>query len=402
MKHQNIAAVLGRPPVHPFPARMAPDLAIRVLRRLREGARVLDPMSGSGTVLALAQAHGYQSTGLDVDPLAVLMARVWTRPVSHAVVRKAGAAALRVSRRSFKSASVASAYPSRADDETKAFVRFWFDSYARRQLSCLSRAIASVQQVAVRDVLWCAFSRLIIAKQAGASLAMDLSHSRPHRAYTRAPRKPFREFELAVERVLAGCPMRSGHRAPSVRVRLGDARRIQVEPGSIDLVFTSPPYLNAIDYLRCSKFSLVWMGHSVASLREIRSESIGSYAAGSCSPKLLELVERECDWERLSARAQGVVRRYVADTQRSLMSVKRALASGGRAVYVVGENTVEDVFIPTGSIVRSIAKSIGLRALRGRVRELPASRRYMPPPTGRDGDMDGRMNQEVIVNLRKI
>lgn len=89
MKHQNIAAVLGRPPVHPFPARMAPDLAIRELKRLREGARVLDPMSGSGTVLALAQAHGYQATGLDVDPLAVLMARVWTRPVSHSVVRKA-------------------------------------------------------------------------------------------------------------------------------------------------------------------------------------------------------------------------------------------------------------------------------------------------------------------------
>lgn len=144
------------------------------------------------------------------------------------------------------------------------------------------------------------------------------------------------------------------------------------------------------------------MGHWIASLRAIRGDSIGSYAAGSCSPKLLELVERECEWHRLSSRAQGVVRRYVADTQRNLISVKRALASGGRAVYVVGENTVEDVFIPTGSIVRSIAKSVGLKALRGRVRDLPASRRYMPPPTGRGGDLDVRMNQEVIVNLRKM
>jgi hypothetical protein len=27
----------------------------------------------------------------------------------------------------------------------------------------------------------------------------------------------------------------------------------------VDFVITSPPYLNAIDYVRCSKFTLVWM-----------------------------------------------------------------------------------------------------------------------------------------------
>jgi hypothetical protein len=40
----------------------------------------------------------------------------------------------------------------------------------------------------------------------------------------------------------------------------------------VDLIFTSPPHLNAIDYLRCSKFSLVWMGHSIAALREPKHE----------------------------------------------------------------------------------------------------------------------------------
>jgi hypothetical protein len=46
---------------------------------------------------------------------------------------------------------------------------------------------ARVHDEATRDVLWCGFSRLIITKSAGASLAMDLSHSRPHKEFTRAP-----------------------------------------------------------------------------------------------------------------------------------------------------------------------------------------------------------------------
>ena len=36
-------------PIHPFPARMAPELAIDALHLLPKGSLVLDPMAGSGT-----------------------------------------------------------------------------------------------------------------------------------------------------------------------------------------------------------------------------------------------------------------------------------------------------------------------------------------------------------------
>ena len=54
---------------------------------------------------------------------------------------------------------------------------------------------------------------------------------------------------------------------PAAQVYKGDARHLDLRDRSVDLVITSPPYLNAIDYLRCSKFSLVWMGYSVGELR---------------------------------------------------------------------------------------------------------------------------------------
>ncbi len=42
------------------------------------------------------------------------------------------------------------------------------------------------------------------------------------------------------------------------------------------MIITSPPYLNAIDYLRGHKLSLVWMGQSIARVRNIRSTNIGT------------------------------------------------------------------------------------------------------------------------------
>ena len=180
----------------------------------------------------------------------------------------------------FSTLATRDAYPRQADEETRQFVRYWFDDYARRQLASLATAIDRVRDEAVRNVLWCSFSRLIITKQSGASLAMDLAHSRPHKSFERAPTKPFRKFLAAVHRVIENCiDKNSSNRGPATRILEGDARNLPLADASVDLVLTSPPYLNAIDYMRCSKFSLVWMGHSISGLRKIRTDSVGSEAS---------------------------------------------------------------------------------------------------------------------------
>ena len=69
---KSVYEVLGRDPFHPFPARMAPGLALDVIAESRRPLRILDPMSGSGTVLAIAHSKGHHAVGVDLDPLAVL------------------------------------------------------------------------------------------------------------------------------------------------------------------------------------------------------------------------------------------------------------------------------------------------------------------------------------------
>jgi hypothetical protein len=339
---KNIFDTLGRHPIHPFPARMAPGIALDALGKGKKRLRVLDPMVGSGTVLAVARAKGHTAIGADLDPLAVLLSKVWTTPIDQKGTLKTARRILASARQLFKTLSQADAYPVGSDDETKTFIRYWFDPYARRQLTALSMTICRVRDGRLRNLLWCAFSRLIIAKTAGASLAMDLAHSRPHRKHSRAPVKPFSRFLKTVEIVAMNCPARGEPSGPVAKVMRGDARALNLVDGSIDLVLTSPPYLNAIDYMRCSKFSLVWMGYTIRDLRAIRGEGIGSEAASSSASEdavVEKIIQGLRLTPKLSNRDHGILAHYVWDMHEALGETSRVLKAQGWAIYVVGDST---------------------------------------------------------------
>jgi len=403
---RTVIEILGRNPVHPFPARMAPGLALDAIAETNQPLRILDPMSGSGTVLAVAQSRGHHAIGLDIDPLSVLISRVWTTPVDAESLLEQGTQVLERAQCGFTSLEEGDAYPLGSDDETKGFLSFWFDGNARRQLTLLASAIKEIKCRRIRSALWCAFSRLIIAKKSGASLAMDLSHSRPHRVFKRAPSEPFGNFLSAVNRVAKNClDNRTRAPGPSTSVHEGDARSLPLDDGSIDLVLTSPPYLNAIDYFRCSKFSLVWMGYSIEELRSRRSVSVGTEVGKEAdNDHEIQDVFSALDLNPvLETRQRKILARYIDDMRRVVRETARVLVHEGQAVYVIGENTVRGTYIPNAIIVEAVANSAGLRCKAKRSRELPANRRYLPPPATQStkASLSGRLRREIILTFEK-
>ena len=386
---------------------MAPGIALEALGGSTGTLKILDPMVGSGTVLAVARAKGHEAFGFDLDPLAVLLTTVWTRTINADQITRKAIEVLSRARVTFRALKSKDAYPLGSDDETQKFVRYWFDDYSRRQLTSLSLAISRVRDAKTRDVLWCGFSRLIISKQSGASLAMDLSHSRPHKAFEKAPIKPLERFIAAVATVVENCPRSDeGADGPTTQVAQGDARCMQIAKGSIDLVLTSPPYLNAIDYMRCSKFSLVWMGYTIRKLREIRGESVGT--------EIVSQEAKEAEWVKtlikklrlrpaLPVRSHALLSQYVWDMGRALTEVSRVLKPGGKAVYVVGDSTINGTFVRNSSIIAATARSQGLSLTSRQARALPENRRYMPPPQKDGGgtSMNGRMRREVVLVFEK-
>ena len=405
--NKTIYEALGRGPVHPFPARMAPGIALDVLAEATRSLRVLDPMVGSGTVLALARSKGHRGIGVDNDPLAVLISKVWTMACDPGEVRDKAGEVLARAQGIFASLPSRDAYPREADKETRRFLAYWFDPYVRRQLAALSTAINRVRDEAIRNTLWCAFSRLIITKQSGASLAADLAHSRPHKFFERAPRKPFRNFFAEVSHVVNNSIHgNSPGRGPAPRIYEGDARTLPLTEASVDLVLTSPPYLNAIDYMRCSKFSLVWMGYSVAELRQLRTESVGAETGKGTvqdDPVIRDIMAELDVRPRLPVKHEMMLSRYIDDMRHAVREVARVLSPGGKAAYVVGENTIQGTYIRNSKIISALAQLSGLRLYARRARTLPANRRYLPPPSAEasSAKLDARIRREVVLVFTK-
>ena len=155
--------------IHPFPARMAPDLALVPLENLPVGSTVLDPMMGSGTVVQHALDAGHDAVGCDLDPLAVLMSRAWTTAVSDDDIGTVLAQVLALVARNDDTVPV---LEWQADTETAGFVDFWFYEAQRADLARIAHALDTLGRsalplghAAALDVLRVAFSRIIITKE---------------------------------------------------------------------------------------------------------------------------------------------------------------------------------------------------------------------------------------------
>jgi SAM-dependent methyltransferase len=385
---------------------MAPSIIQHRLKSTKP-MRVVDPMVGSGTTIVTARLYGHQAIGFDTDPLALLIATVWSSDIDPDSLRKLAIRTLNDARVCYRSLTTGKAYPQGANQETQAFIRFWFDATNRRQLTALASSIKRVGEPNVQAILWCAFSRMIITKSAGVSLAMDVSHSRPHKVYSVAPIRPFEKFQSALEQVLRGSHFSSSHNLPAAVVRRGDARAIPLNDSSVDLVITSPPYLNAIDYLRGHKLSLVWMGHQIDELRKLRSGNIGSERShgSSASASNRAAIERVLgSFADLPARAQAMLVQYFGDMDRVLAEISRILKHAGTAVIVVGNSTIRGIFIRNSRMLTHLARGNGLRLVSTRHRELQENRRYLPPPARAElgASLRSRMNEEVILTFEKM
>jgi hypothetical protein len=369
---------------------MAPELALE--RLPDEPARVLDQMMGSGTIPVLAGTAGHSATGYDLDPLALLIAEVWGRPLEPKTYLLAAESVAQQARE-----TEPGEVPS-GDVETLEFIDRWFDEVARGRLAALTRAIGEQPDV-LRPALWCAFSRLIITKDLGASLARDVSHSRPHKVRERTDFDPIAHYLRSVREVARRHATLKEKRPDPSDLVFGrvDARELPLEDNSVDMAMTSPPYLAAIDYLRGHRMSLVWMGYTLAELRELRGTVVGAERARTDGEDHEQLIE-ETLGRAAPKRTQGVLRRYLYDLHAIMKETVRVLRPRGSATFVVADATLFGIPVALGDVMHKLARKVGLESTERVERELPADRRYLPPPgRGAPSDLTHRMRHEVCL-----
>ena len=340
--------------------------------------------------------------GFDIDPLAVLMSKVWTRRGKHdavyGVASDLTAQAKRLGNFSHRDLPWVAQCP-----ETQGFIEYWFAEPQRSRVARLAWEIDLLRKQGdswICDALQLALSRIIVTKQAGASLAWDVSHSRPHRVRQDNDFDVYEGFRKAAARLV---DLLDAEMLPvGGAVRQGDCRNLtSLKSRSIDAVVTSPPYLNAIDYLRGHKLALVWLGHTIPGLRDIRAGAVGTERAGSqcSSSQAADLENAVQSIRRLPQRQRAIVHKYAQDATLIVREMKRVLVTNGLMVLVLGDSNLRGVPVYNSRIFKHIAGQNGFVLDEERKRPLESNHRYLPIADS-SGALAKRMKVEVVQAYR--
>jgi DNA modification methylase len=389
---------------HPFPARMPPEVASRAIENFSlPGQVVLDPMSGSGVVAFAASNAGRVAIGRDIDPLAVLLGRSLCATVDTTVLRAYAEDIYREAFARTRRLSTSNKYTRNLSAEDKKFLDYWFPAKSVIAMFALAEVVLENPKNSLSVVGAAILSSLVIARESGVSLARDLSRSRPHKVAEKKPKEPFvlwKEKSEAFARFYES--RKTLQTTPQADIDWGDARALDLGSDSVDVVVTSPPYLNAIDYIRTSKFSLIFLGCELAALRDIRATSIGT-EVGLQHGHLSVAFERIIKSKVRERARRPMLRRYLFDLGLMLAEIGRVLKPGGTALYVLGPSIVSRRTYDSVAIFSMLAEENGFEVLGDARRALSIANRSLPPPnrTKRRQAINQRMTCEFYVALRK-
>lgn len=377
--------------LHPFAARFPHGLADHFISGLTQlGGTVLDPMCGSGITLLEGWLAGRSVVGVDLDPLARRQSAARTTALDSKSVNAAGTATLQraIDLHSGGShpADPLGLVRGTMDDATRKFLDYWFFPETQQELAALTLAIRAEPEPRLRNLLEVVFSSIIVTKSGGVSRARDLAHTRPHRVADKQARSALRQFEILMNRAVDAYAAIDSAKVGDSRVMAGDSRRMPLRSGSVDLIVTSPPYANALDYMRAHKFSLAWLGDPIPRLSSLRGQYIGAehQRGGVDSNAMLPASVKSVVYElgEKDAPKSRVLRRYFVDMQAAIGEMARVLRPGAAAIVVVGPSVMRGIMIPTHQCLADIATAVGLDVVAVVSRNLDRDRRMMPARRG--------------------
>ena len=237
--------------IHPYPAMIADGLARELCARfVKTNDVVLDPFVGTGRALMAASEFGAHGVGIDINPLAVLVASAKARPARPADLERVGNI---IRRNKLNSrATLASIFPRRKVE--------WFSRRTLGELGCLIellndldldvrtvRTLAVVLSATVREVSYCRKDQWKLHRMP--------EHERM--GYYVSVKEAFlRRLAYVVREI-----NRLKVRVTSCQIYLGDSRRItdampvRRKKTMFDIVITSPPYGDSRTTVQYGAFS---------------------------------------------------------------------------------------------------------------------------------------------------
>jgi len=374
-------------PIHrwvPWIAGFSSSFVRDALREYSHGGIVLDPFSGVGTTLVDSICEGCNAVGFEINPYAALACRVKTS-FTQIDTTKLAKAITDVG--DFYDRKVHSLYTPKSTppEGFKTRHTFYSDAVLRKVL-IIQDFILSIQDEIIRDLFRLAFASNMI-KFSNYSYEPSLS------TRASAGREDIHDFpvgQLIIEKLIE---MLADIRLVNKTTRntLSQARVIKdtffsyeryLQPESIELIITSPPYLNNYHYNRNTRPHLYWLNfaHSPKDFKKLEQENVGKYWQTVREKASIELefslqhsdIEEKIGILQSLNPEKGIyggkgwanyATTYFNDCYKFAKGIQFSLKKGGVALVVIGNSILQGLMIQTDQYFGQIAEFTGLELL---------------------------------------
>lgn len=352
---------------HRYPAKFIPQIASRLMRKYtKEGDLVADPFGGCGTTLIEAKVMGRHSIGVDINPVAVLVAKAKKTPIEP----------IKIQKQFFELRNRMHAF---GKEECKApeheRIDYWFDSQTKRKLAFLLGEISQIRDEDVRDFFLCGFSNILKS----CSLWGQKSN-KPIRDQKKNTADPFSAFSRQIKIMYRGNAdfvstlQKRGCMKTPCDVHCADARKVPAKSESVSLIITSPPYVTSYEYADLHQLSALWFGFT-RDLSDFRKAFIGTaYHNGkgdlSLNSEIAEGIKAEL--LRKNRKTAGGVSTYFGEMNQVFGEMKRLLKRSGRVCIVIGDTALKGVKILNAEVFADQLQNVGFEIEDLIKREIPS------------------------------
>ncbi len=360
--------------IHPYPAKYIPQIPRNLIRLLSiNGETVWDPFGGSGTTALEALLANRQAISTDLNPIATLVGEAKTTTITlkeEITLSTLSEDVEFLSKNEAELLTTLERHSNELDNCTPNIPNCekWFHPNASKELAYIKWRISSLDSECAKKIAEAAFSKIII----------KASFQDGETRYTSTPKNIQRgtvlkyfssDLMLIMGRAKRLSPLLWFKKAQfkTIDLRVHEA----VQPNSVDLIVTSPPYPNATDYHLYHRFRLFWLGHNP---REMGKKEIGSHLRHQ--------------------KEKNGIEKYLEEMTICLEKMLQALRSGRYAALVIGDAVFKGDVYDTAELVGDCAGQLGFEVVGLVPRKLHDTKRSFISAAR-------RLREEKILILRK-
>lgn len=342
-----------------YPCKFIPEIPRWAIKKYvkDKDERILDPFTGSGTTLLEAAINGNNSYGIEIDEVAKLISRVKTEKYNKKEVKSI--------QDEFE--NIISEYDNIKEYRVPEIdnLEHWFPKENIQELGKILQQINEIDNVKIKNFFKVCFVSII--KKCSYT---DDSSPKPYVSskIKKIPANPKDEFIKIYNKYYKGIEdLAKIKNFGEVEILKGDALNFELET-KVNLVITSPPYINAFDYGRTMRLENLWLGLLTENeLRDKKKDYVGTEKIKTCKEKedlsilqeseILEKVYKKI--VQSDEKRALIVKKFFDDMKTNYNQVKKCLNKNGRYVIVIGDSNIRQVKVKSSEILTEIAINNG-------------------------------------------